>query len=584
MIKLFPNDKENNIGKAIVMIVIMTLWLLLLLNTKAYFFWFAVIYVAGLFSLLVNLRNNSLQLRSNHTEEAISLVFSLSIALANYDVLYIPMFETFPSVIRLAVKACGIIVLCLGGWICSYQILLLVKSNINAGMALQEKEISPEKVFWISFVLIATVNLLVLFLARFPGTLSYDSINQIKQIETGIYDNWNPLADTFFVGLFYKLGKLLFNNNNAAIAFYMVCQILFMSTAFAYAMKLSCKQKVSAIAMIIELMIYTLTPYHIVYSSTLWKDVLFSGCVTLFSLFGYEIILGNDKNRLGFILSGIGVCIFRNNGILAFIILFIAALLLKWFNTKKLASWMLIILIVGGIIRFVPSAVLQLEKPDIVETVGALPAQQVARVVSDNKELNDYDRALLEKIMDFDRVKNEYNTKTVDSIKFIIRDAGGSEVLAENINEYMRLYFRLMFKYPITYMKAAIDLTKGYWSFGGYDFWNISSEIVHDNDFGIKNIVGCELFSKLTEKYIWWFNDAMPVKLFRSIGVVTWLLVLIVYICKKRNDKALMFIPLLALCVTLTLCMGAPVFAEFRYAYSMFCVAPVATMICFRKN
>ena len=63
-------------------------------------------------------------------------------------------------------------------------------------------------------------------------------------------------------------------------------------------------------------------------------------------------------------------------------------------------------------------------------------------------------------------------------------------------------------------------------------------------------------------------------KLTLSIGAGTWIFLTALYLGLLKRDPVTIFLPIPVLAVIATLLIATPVYAEFRYAYSLFCVLP----------
>lgn len=64
---------------------------------------------------------------------------------------------------------------------------------------------------------------------------------------------------------------------------------------------------------------YLLLPYRMMYSFTIWKDVLFGGFALTILVAIYRIFKEMSEgwiNYLALCVSGVGLCLFRSNGFL----------------------------------------------------------------------------------------------------------------------------------------------------------------------------------------------------------------------------------------------------------------------------
>ena len=448
-------------------------------------------------------------------------------------------------------------------------------------------KINHKKVFLFTFFFIFIINSAILFLCKYPGFLTMDSVLQVKQTIDGVYTNSHPFYHTLLLKLFLSIGLALFGNMNAAVATYMVFQICFMALSFALAV-MTMKEIGAPKWLVIALVaFFALMPYHVAYSITLWKDVIFGGFVLLYTVFLFRILkeVGNSKwNMLGLVLSGLGFCLFRSNGWFAFVGVTLLFLLLFKGQYKKLAIAMAAIIVVSFILKHPVLKMLDVAQPDMTESLS-IPIQQVARDVVENKDFTEEQYLLLNQLADVERIPETYLWYISDPMKELMREKGYQQAFADHKADYIKLYFSRLFKHPWTYVKAWVDQTKGYWN-SSYPYW-IWCLYTDGQDIGIYSTVHSGGMNKAVNSYLSHFSKYQVLKPFFSIGFFVWCILLCLYasIIKKDKVSALMTIPVLM--IILSLLVATPVFSEFRYAYSVFCTMPVIdvmTFVGYRRN
>ena len=215
-------------------------------------------------------------------------------------------------------------------FICGFFLILsrlfsLLFSNINK-IKIFENERTNKNIFKL-FLLILGIILICwipYFLRFFPAIMTYDSYHVINHSNSFILSDYHTFAHTWFFGIFFNLGKLLFSNLNIAVAFSMTIQMITMA---------SC---------ILCTAIYALSPLHAQYSITLWRDIVFGGVFVLLFISLHEIITckENYKNSIIglFITSLLFILFFRHNGI------YICILLLPFILFSKILRKKLIII------------------------------------------------------------------------------------------------------------------------------------------------------------------------------------------------------------------------------------------------
>ena len=429
--------------------------------------------------------------------------------------------------------------------------------------------------FFLVFASIAVIDLLYLYFASYPGVLTTDSVSTIEQIEYGQYNNVMPYWHTVTVELFYKIGFAIFGEINGAIAFFHSAQILFQAACFAYALVTLYQVGVSRGVIGICYAIYAFLPYNIAYSATLWKDVPFAAAALLFVTGLYRILrkIGKSQvlNYVVFTIGAVGFSLWRTNGWYAFLATTLVMLLLLRKHYKKLLGIMCIVLVLCWVLINPVLDVLGVSGTDFLEAF-AVPFQQIARVVANDRELTENETALLSEAFWLDRVKELYTPETVDPIKFETFRHDNRDYVEANLGEYVKLYLKLGLRYPGDYLKAWVEETKGYWN-GGYSYW-IYTKGVDSNDLGIEWIGGDNLISKAFGALFRYLEKPAVFQPLYSIGLQVWIVIAccLLSVVKKR-EEFLLTIPMLVL--ILGLWLGSPVYAEFRYAYPVFLTVPV---------
>ncbi len=515
-----------------------------------------------------------LRLRTHRKAAGLTLVFALLLSflvlLANLR-LFDPVSGSMRPANRYYWARAGIFYL--GGCFLFWQILALLAERVIVNRSTDRCDASPEygPGFLLSFGILAAVYLLVFSLCYYPGVLTYDSVYQLQQIlgQTP-YTNHHPYFYTRFIGLCYQLGLALFGDVNAAVATYSVISILLMSAGFAYSVDtvgLSCRRKWVSWTV---LGCYALLPYHILYSFAMWKDIFFAASVLLFTLSFYRAMkgLGRHKktDKVLLVLSAFLMCLTRSNGKIALALSLVVFLPLFWRGRKKLCLALCGAALAGFICTGPVMQLFNVPQPRFTESLS-IPLQQIAKVVSDGCPLTEEETALLSQIMDLEQVPKVYKSYISDPIKGITDTAA----IEQSKGTYLKLYLGLLRKYPLQFVSAWVDQTKGYWN-GGYSYWHFPAPF--ENDLGISITPPVE---EAKAAFIAWEQlvESSPVlKLTLSIGAGTWIFLTALYLGLLKRDPVALFLPVPVLAVIATLLIATPVYAEFRYAYSLFCVLP----------
>lgn len=464
----------------------------------------------------------------------------------------------------------------LGGFCVGYQILLCMLRRLPLRGRIGERK-HPQWVFWGAFAAVALIDLGFL-LSRYPGILTRDSITTVSQVVFGSYDNTMPYYHTQLVGLFVKLGLALTGDIDVGIALFHGFQIALLATAFACVIATLYQIGVPGWALGLAFFVYALLPYNIVYSVTLWKDVPFGASALLLAAAFYRLVKNVGRARkwdyAAFTLGAVGMALMRTNGWAA---LLIAAVLLAIVLRKQHPLLVRVLLAVLALSWVMISPVLKLLNVPGTDPVEAfaVPMQQIARVVANDRELTQEQQELLGEIFLMDKLGEAYDPQTVDPVKYETFRYDQVDHIRQNAPRYLKLYASIGLRYPGDYLKAWIDETRGYWN-GGYFYWIYTLQ-TEENILGITQPTGTNLLARL---YAAWFRFAeKPTALqpLYSIGLQVWILIACCVLCGLQGRKQwLIAVP--ALVLTLGLWLGTPVYAEFRYAYPMMLSSPLVLL------
>lgn len=514
----------------------------------------------------------------------LSAVFSIAVVLANY-----PIFLEVRDATRVdsdsnamvnALRFCAVFV---GGFFVGYHIITYVLNHFPRKLDVHHRTLrKPGYVFWGSFLILTCIYGCYLFLMEYPGNITSDSLNQIRHILNNRYDTMHPIWHTMVIKFSLFVGNSLFGNLNAGVACYSVLQILGMAGCLAYLIMTLFETGVPIWCVVASLAGYALIPYHIAYSITMWKDIPFSLGILLLvtALFRCMQNLGSNRKREYVLLavSGMLIGLMRTNGVLTFAILLVMMLRYLWKLDKKIVIVLTVVFLVCLILCGPMIQVFQTYQHPFafLETIS-VPLQQVARVMVDGKELTEDQIALVDHMLESENIAHIYMPESADGVKHNMYHSDPGYFLDNNA-EYGKLWVDLGLKYPLEYLKAWIDETKGYWN-GGYRFRQYS-EVIIDNDFGLQKTVVCSFLAKLKVLWFGFVRFTVVADPINSIGLHVWMMFLCWFVnLKNKRDEVWLFIPFIVIIVGLWI--GTPVYAEFRYVYPMIVTMPLLLCVSF---
>lgn len=431
-------------------------------------------------------------------------------------------------------------------------------------------------------------------LTNYPGVMTVDSLNQYGQIIGQLpMSNHHPWVHTQLIRLFYELGMALTGDAITGLGLFTIFQMLVMADIFAYLTGTLTALHVRPGICFAVLAFYSLLPYNAIYMVTMWKDILFSGMVLLFSTILFRFLIAflyKDKMENSirvtagtyvlYTIAGFGMCLFRSNGFHAFL-LTLPFLLLCFRKVWKKHVFVNVIILLS--VLFIKGPVMnyaQVASPDFVEALS-IPIQLTARVYADGEPVSEEDNEMWNRIMDTSKIPETYESFCSDHMKNLIRTGDASYLETHKI-EYLKLWLRFGLSHPLAYLRGYIDATKGYWY---PDVPNIigSDERIAENPYGLtaRPLIHNPLTIKIKE-IVFKLPDMVPLYgLLFSLGAMFWLCILLAgntYL--TGNFKYfIVFLPNAAIMATLFL--ATPVNNEFRYAYSMLLTMPLFLLCAF---
>lgn len=439
------------------------------------------------------------------------------------------------------------------------------------------------------------------FLYEYPSVMTPDSIDQYAQT-IGAYElnNHHSVVHTAMIGLSRSIGLSLTGDVHTGLALYTAAQMLFMALVAGYVVRTL--QKAGAIAPVLALTIgfYALMPYNGAHAVTMWKDIPFAGCMTLFAAALMRFLLRGNASAsadsiprlslseyltlvLPYIVSGVLLCLLRPNGWYAFIVSIPFILIVYRRCPKVMLPVHLIMIALVLFVRYPVMTVYEIRQADFVESLS-VPIQQIARVIAKGGTLSDEEAQFLGKIMDLSRVPDLYEPDVSDNIKNLIRE-NGNAYLSSHKGDLFRTWASIGLRHPGTYLEAYTAQTCGYW------YPDVDCEVgladgIYPNAFGLvwQPVISGRAVIKIKE-ILFKLPDLVPLYgALWSMGFMLWLVLLIAALSLRSGNTANALICLPFLVLMLTLCIAAPVAAEFRYAYPVFYALPLLIMSPFVRG
>ncbi|WP_155828103.1 DUF6020 family protein [Butyrivibrio sp. VCB2006] len=479
------------------------------------------------------------------------------------------------QILSLAIVFVG---LCCVFYICFGFPITIIRGEkrTNAGREIQKLFLNTKPAFGgtRAVLIIAAICFLFwlpYFLYEYPGIMTADSLVQYAQFAGDEpVSNHHPIIHTLLIKLFHDIAMGITGNPQIGIACYTLFQMIFMAVCCGI---LICHIR-SRKLQIIALLFYALVPFNAVFMVTVWKDIICAGLTMLLLCCVIDLRQRQELSiRLWvhFVILSILFSLFRSNAWYAFLAWVPFLLIAVRKNIKRAVCSVAIIILVVVALKGPVMTSAGVAQPDLVESLS-VPVQQIARMMVDDRKLDEEDLKLIEEVIDTTYIRELYAADFADNIKELVR-AGHPEKIEENKFEYFKLWFRINAENPGTSVRAWYDLN------GGYINPDVSIKVgeidgIMNNEFGLfwDPKIGGKLVVKGKEIALK-LGDFVPLYgMLWSIGTYTWLLIIATGVCiyKKR--------PILGKVLLLfqvgTLLIAAPV-VDFRYGYGIVMTMPL---------
>jgi hypothetical protein len=430
------------------------------------------------------------------------------------------------------------------------------------------------------------------FLYEYPGVMTPDSINQYAQI-IGAYqlNNHHSIVHTALIGMFYNIGVSVTGNAHTGLALYTIAQMIFMALAAGYVIRTLQKADIIMPVVLLTIGFYALMPYNGAYAVTIWKDIPFAGCMTIFAAALMRFLVRGSfatssdtvpKLQISeyftllipYVLSGTLLCLLRTNGWYVFVISipFILIAYRKWL--KVILPVHLTILALVLFVKYPVMHVYEIPQTDFVESLS-IPVQQIARVIAEGESITESEAVYIQQLMDLDKIPTAYQPACSDNIKNLIRQKGNASLESDKAT-FFKMWFSIGIEHPKTYFDAYVAQTNGYW-YPDVDYEVGLADGIYANEFGLswQPIIRGNIIIKIKE-LLFKLPKIIPLYgLLWSMGFLLWLILLLTALSLRMGKPASALVCLPFLLLIITLCIAAPVATEFRYIYAAFYALPL---------
>ena len=445
------------------------------------------------------------------------------------------------------------------------------------------KDSTPMKAFsWKRLLIIWLVFSVYYFgwyLYCYPGNMTYDTGDQFRMaLRQYKMSDFNPAFVTLLIRLVLNVTYPLTGSYQISTGILTLLQMLIMTFIFALGADRSARYAKHKLTKVLIFLYFGAYPVHNIYAVTLWKDVLFSGCVLAFMLCVDSALRDEDgffKKRSNCLLMFLTMALLpllRHNGI-AISVGMAVVMLICFKRCRKSAA-----MVIGGALAFF--AVWKLVIcPQIASLRTAskealcVPMQQIARIVRDHyDELDEETIAAWQTYFTEPEFWTKYSEILADPVKMIFI----SERYDEDPGRFFRMWFDLVKRYPLTAFEAFLHNNYGYW-YPDTFYWISPFGVITGKTVGDIHTQPLAKLPWVDGIYNWYaYHEYRSVPfgyLFTSRGFCFWIWLFCgMYSLYNNRRKFPLF--MIGFFIWAVILFSA-VYAEFRYVYGLFTCVPL---------
>lgn len=413
-------------------------------------------------------------------------------------------------------------------------------------------------------------------------------------LKEGVYlNNHHPITHTLLIRVCMEIGMKVFSSLNIGIFICALLQLLSMLCIIAVLVRLLVELQISKKYIILMLLYYIISPRIQSYMFFITKDVLFAVFSMMFILCLFQKITkySKKKHNLLFVVSILGIMLFRNDGRYLLMISCLLIGILCRELRKKMFGYIVAVLFFGVFFSNILLPAFGV-MPGSVREVLSIPFQQTARYLKNSSDsVTKEEKEAISAILDYDVIIEKYNPEKSDAVK----DTFNVSATTEELKAYFKVYLQMFLKHPSHYIQATINnyyyyfypgshLADYYW---GYKYGENILMPDLNNKFQTIGIPSAFEYPKQLKKYRDTYEQLreslaeLPIiSLLKSAATYSWVLILLVVYCiKNKNTEALaLTVPS---CMQLLIALAGPCNGwYFRYIYPIAVCLPVVVVVC----
>ncbi len=427
--------------------------------------------------------------------------------------------------------------------------------------------------FLIAFAIIAICWLPYVIL-RYPAGFEMDAYNQIADFIDGTMTAHWPPASSVWMGIFVLAGDKLLGSTNIGIFLYCVVQLLIGSAIFAYISLVMRRFNIPAIWTYISIIVFAVMPIYPGYITSVVKDSPFALMVVLFIVLLTQVLYTGPKLQLciGLFISGMLMCILRNNGIFIIMGIVLALIVAIIVKRKLVQTSVLAICIVQIMLTLIYSSVL-LPALGIASTSEAealsVPFQQTARLASMYPdEITEEDEEIISKVLNLDRISQNYEPTLSDPVKATYHSSDKAELMA-----YFLVWLKEGLRRPDVYIDAFLANARGF-IYPDVRLGNsivvsgVYSQVYEDRSVQFDVPYSQILKNEDLKEKVSLIENLPIVFPFVNAALQLWLPVLMILFAIHKSDKKLIYL-LVPSIIGVLVCLASPTYANNGVRYAL---------------
>lgn len=427
----------------------------------------------------------------------------------------------------------------------------------------------------ISSILLIATNVIYYF-AFFPGFLTSDSTDQWGQMLSYTFYDAHPVAHTLFNLLCTSIWK-----NPGAVS---LVQIIIFVSISIYAISVLLELNIPKRFIYMMVTIYIVSPVFSLMNMTLWKDVMHSNMIFLFTIIMLKLYesdfewIKKKRNFAIFMLTGLGVLMFRHNGLSAILAVFVMSIILYWKKWKSvIISYSILLIsffvIIGPIYNMFGIESDLLRKRDNELPYDVMTYHTISYILHNDGQISKEDLNELSKIVDINAVIDGYSRyHRSNLLNLEVNEA----YLIDHKDKYIDIYKRIVRDNQMQVIENTLN-TKSY-------LWELIHPVdaylnlapvntIYENEYGlVMNPLDNTLNDILTSYFNITSHKPLISIVWRPVlGIFILMLAAIVMIIKYGYKSLIMLVPTMGNWAGIFLTVN---FQDFRYMYCIFLVTP----------